>query len=438
MKINISKTINNMLLNRARPGDNGLHRTISLFKAFRAAAKINSFNTRIPKSDRLYLKMAIDYYDRIIRASAQNEFIAAYSLTCPVEIFYAMDIVPFQMETTAWLLAMLTDDTSQMLVSAGEAGLATEICSVHRLVTGVFAMHLLPRPDTVIWTNIPCENTAKSGPLFCKLNKCPGFFLDHPYKNTPEEIEYLESEYKRLISFLENRSGYKLDQRKLAEAVTRSNEQIELYRQISRLRKNIPSPFPSFTFLRAFMIQVLFGGQPGATVYLKTLRDELNGRIIKNKDKDSFERYRLINLNLPPLYFMDPLKNIFREYGAVDVINPFFLEWREGALDPLNPLNSLAVKSYMNPLMRICGSLDPPILDTLKQYVAEYKIDGAINYAHIGCGAFGGASRLVRDTLRQAGVPTLDLSCDITDPTVISAEEMRDQLTRFFELLEDR
>ncbi len=92
----------------------------------------------------------------------------------------------------------------------------------------------------------------------------------------------------------------------------------------------------------------------------------------------------------------------------------------------------------MNPLMRICGSNSQQMLESLKRNVCEYKIDGAINYAHIGCGSFGGVSRLIRDTMKEAGVPMLDLSCDITDPTVTQPEEMREQLERFFEQLEDR
>jgi len=88
--------------------------------------------------------------------------------------------------------------------------------------------------------------------------------------------------------------------------------------------------------------------------------------------------------------------------------------------------------------MGICDPLGRDMLKRLEQYVREYRIDGAINYAHIGCGSFGGVSRLVREALKKAGVPTLDLSCDITDPTVASPEEMREQIVRFVELLEDR
>ena len=438
MKINISKIVSDAIIKNSAADGSGIRKVEALFRAYRVAERINALNPKIPQSDKLYLKLAIDYYARVLRAGKKNGFIAAYSLGCPVEILYAMDIVPFQLEATGWLLAMLTGETGPLLSSAGEAGLATEICSVHRLMTGAFARQLLPPPQAVLWTNIPCENGAKSGALLARLNTCPGFFLDHPYCCAPGETEYLAEEFKKLIAFLEDHSGHKMDYHRLGEAINRSSEQIGLCREISQLRKKVPSPFPSFTYIRVFMINVLFGGQAEATLYLKTLRNEMAVKAKQEARTASHERFRLINMNLPPLYFIGNLKEIFQEYGAVEVANPFFLDWQPGSLDASEPLRSLARKSFMNPLMSICGPLDRAMLDSLKQYVTEYKIDGAINFAHIGCGSYGGASRLLRDNMAQAGVPTLDLSCDITDPTVVSAEEMREQLVRFFEMLEDR
>ena len=186
------------------------------------------------------------------------------------------------------------------------------------------------------------------------------------------------------------------------------------------------------------MLNLLFAGKDEGTTYLEMLLKELTERVRNGKGTVPQERFRLINLNLPPLYFMGSLDKIFAEYGAVEVVNTFFLEWQDGTLDISQPLRSLAKKSLINPLMRVYGINSQQMLDSLKQNVREYRIDGAINYAHIGCASFGGISRLVRDALREEGVPMLDLSCDIIDPTVASPEEMREQLVRFFEQLEDR
>jgi benzoyl-CoA reductase/2-hydroxyglutaryl-CoA dehydratase subunit BcrC/BadD/HgdB len=438
VKIDIAKLMSGAIFNLSNSSGSGLDRSESLFRAYRLGAKINALNPGVPKSDRLYMRMAIDYYARVLSASKKKKFIAAYSLGCPVEILYAMQIVPFQLEATGWLLTMLTGDAGQLLQASSEIGLATEICSVHRLLAGAFWRQMLPRPNAVIWTNIPCENSAKAGPLFASLNECAGFFLDHPYRDAPREEGYLVSELINLISFLEKESGHRLSFSRLTEAINQTKRQIELCQEISELRKKVPSPFPSFTFLRMFMTLLLLGGQTEGTEYLKTLRQELATKARQRKGKAASERFRLIDLNLPPLYFIGSLKTLFQEYGVVEVINPFFLDWRPLDLDASQPLQSLARKSLMNPLMGICDPLGRDTLKRLEQYVREYRIDGAINYAHIGCGSFGGASRLVREALKKAGVPTLDLSCDITDPTVAPPEEMREQIVRFVELLEDR
>jgi hypothetical protein len=205
VKINPSKIVFNTLFNQSKAKGNSAHRNEALLRAYSLAAKINALNPKIPRSDRLYVKAAVDYYSRVLKASRKHDFVAAYSLCCPVEIFHAMGIVPLQLEVTGWVLTMLTGETNRLLTAAGEAGLAPEICSVHRLITGAFAKQLIPRPDAVVWTNVPCENSAKSGPLLAKINHCPDFFLDHPYEQTPEEVQYLVSEFNSLISFLEEK-----------------------------------------------------------------------------------------------------------------------------------------------------------------------------------------------------------------------------------------
>jgi hypothetical protein len=40
-----------------------------------------------------------------------------------------------------------------------------------------------------------------------EINRCPGFFLDHPFESPPLEQEYLVSELKSMIDFLEKQSG---------------------------------------------------------------------------------------------------------------------------------------------------------------------------------------------------------------------------------------
>ena len=161
MKINLSGIISNTLHRRSRTDGIDLNIVESMFKAYRLASMIGSLNPGVPGSDKLFLKISFRYYSRVLQAARKKDFVAAYSLGCPVEILYAMDIVPFQLEATGWLLARLTGHSSQLLSAAGESGLASEICSVHRLMVGAFARGLLPRANAVLWTNMPCEKVPK-------------------------------------------------------------------------------------------------------------------------------------------------------------------------------------------------------------------------------------------------------------------------------------
>jgi hypothetical protein len=80
MKINISKTITDAAFSRAGKNGDGLERVEALFRAYRLAAGINNLNLKTPKSDRLYIKIAVDYYARVLKARRKNGFIIAYSL----------------------------------------------------------------------------------------------------------------------------------------------------------------------------------------------------------------------------------------------------------------------------------------------------------------------------------------------------------------------
>jgi benzoyl-CoA reductase/2-hydroxyglutaryl-CoA dehydratase subunit BcrC/BadD/HgdB len=145
-----------------------------------------------------------------------------------------------------------------------------------------------------------------------------------------------------------------------------------------------------------------------------------------------------MTLFLPPMYLMGFLERISQEYGAVSVTEPFFCNWGDGRLDPKRPLESVARKSYMLPEMRMCGPLDDAALSQIVDSAREYRIDGAIYYADVGCRHTCATIKLFKDELDKLDIPVLTIDCDVVDPTITSEEEISDKLERFFELLEDR
>jgi len=411
----------------------------AIVRACQMLQRMNRANPEARKSDLLYYQMLGDYCSRLLKAKKEGDFIAAHTVFFPTEILYAMDIVPMHTETISWTIALFTGEYADLLSAGAEVGLATEICSAHRGLAGAFYIGTLPRPDVMLWSNLICDNTAKSGELLMALNRCPGFFLDYPFQDTDEQMTYLIGELKAMISFLEEQSGKRLDMDRLSEVVERMDEQVELYREIGKLRKAVPSPFPAQGFLQLLTTYYLFPGQSEATEYLEAVRQELAEMVRAGKGAVPHERFRLMSLFTPPMYLIGFLEKISQEYGAVSVTEPFFTYWGEGRLDPAKPLESVAKRSYMLPeVCSMYGPLTEQRVEDIVDNARQYQVDGAIYYANNGCRHTCATIKLFKDALNEIDVPMLTLDCDVVDPTFNTEEEIRQKLEQFFELLEDR
>ncbi len=410
-----------------------------LVRTSRMLARLNRARPETRKSQSLYYQMLVDYYTRVSTAHQEGKKIASHTVFFPSEILYAMDIVPMHTEMTTWLIALFLKEQAELLEKGAEQGLVPEICSPHRGVAGIFASNSIPRPDAILWSNLICDNTAKSGELMMELSGSPGFFLDNPFRNSPGEIDYLVGELQDMVDFLEEQTGNKMNWNKLSETIERTQHEIELYREISELRKVVPSPMNILGYLELLAADYMYPGQPEATQYLTLLRDELKEMVEKGRGAVNPENFRLMTLFIPPMHLMTSLARLFDERGAVSVVEPLFTLWSEGELDPDNPLRSVAIKSFMMPERRsMYGPLSQQALDDITVCAEQYNTDGAIYWAFMGCRHTCATIKIIKDTLSEIDIPMLTIDCDIVDPTITPEEEVTDKIEQFFELLEDR
>jgi benzoyl-CoA reductase/2-hydroxyglutaryl-CoA dehydratase subunit BcrC/BadD/HgdB len=410
-----------------------------LIRTFRMMARMNRARPEVRPSEILYYQMLAEYYNRIRNAHEEGKLLAAHTVFFPTEILYAMDIVPMHTEMTTWLTALFLREQAELLAKGAELGLAPEICSPHRGVAGIFGLNAIPHPDVILWSNLICDNTAKSGELMMDLSHSPGFFLDNPFQNSPGETRYLVDELKDMVHFLEEKSGRKMDWDRLAEMIVSAKQEIELYREISELRKAVPSPMSISGYLELLSADYMFPGQPEAIQYLTQLREELKTMVKLGKGAVSPERFRLMTLFIPPMHLMSSLVRLFEEQGAVSVVEPLFTRWSEGELDPSRPLESVAMKSFLLPERRsMYGPLQQQAVQDIIDSAEQYKIDGAIYWAFMGCRHTCATIKIIKEALSEIDVPMLTIDCDIVDPTINSEEEIRDKLTQFIEMLEDR
>ncbi len=83
------------------------------------------------------------------------------------------------------------------------------------------------------------------------------------------------------------------------------------------------------------------------------------------------------------------------------------------------------------------GRLDEYCRAVVK-HAQEFNLDGAIWWDQKACRQ-AGVIKIIQDTLeREAGIPMGRIDVDITDPGYVRPDELRTQLSTFFEILESR
>jgi len=412
----------------------GKDRIGSIVKTCRLLSRMN----RARPSDVIYYDLLAAYYERLGRARERNQVVAAHTIFFPHEILLAMDIVPMHCEFTSWLIALFTGDVSDLLAVSAEKRMAQEICSAHRLFYGAMHAGVLPGVDLVTWIDVVCDSSFKSGIHLMEHHGCPGFLVDRPFQQSPVEEGHYLDEIKDLVGFLEERTNRRLNEDRLGEMMRQVDRQINLFREIDELRKNVPSPLPPQDFLKLMTADCLFSGMPGVIDYLVALRDEMAEKVRKGEGWARPERFRIMNIGFPPLRLFNAIDRVSLASGAVSVCDPFLLEWEDGRLDAPTPLENVARKVMMNPVMCSWGPLDRRATDRLVRSAREHKVNGAVMYQQMGCGQLGGIARYMKETLAEIDVPMLQISMDIVDATVAGEEDIRQELERFYEFLADR
>ncbi|NQT48344.1 MAG: 2-hydroxyacyl-CoA dehydratase [Chloroflexi bacterium] len=382
----------------------------------------------------MYYDLVADCFRRVQTARDEGKYLVAHTIFIPTEFFFAMDIVPFYLEGMCEIIARV-NGMEECLSAARSEGFASEICSGHRLVDGTAIKGWTPRPDAFVWSNLVCDLTLKTGDFLSELYDRPGFYLDRPYRYNEDGVQYYVKELEELIGFLENLTGRKMDWDRLKEIMEYSRQATEIFREICELRKSVPSPMRNQHMIEMCLAQLLLSGSPKLVEFYRMVRDEVEGSVERGEGVIPEERHRLLTFFFYPAFVWKLLDAMQNEHGAVIVTEPHLTPWADGEIDPDKPLESLANKAFA---LVDTGPLQP-FLDKVLREAEEYKADGAIYWAHIGCRQTCATMRIIKDALmEQLGIPTLIMDCDLADPTYVSGEQIKDKLEEFFELLDER
>jgi benzoyl-CoA reductase/2-hydroxyglutaryl-CoA dehydratase subunit BcrC/BadD/HgdB len=404
-------------------------------------------------------------YRNAHEAKAQGRKVAYFMVASQYdEILRAMDIVPLPTENYAGLCAAKRD-MDRFLLQAEADGYSQVLCSYARIGLGFDSLRKelggipenapdggMPVPDMMLGSSAVCD------PRF-KWFQAAGRYLDVPTYNIDVVgppayadldrvrdyyIQYQKEQLQGLVGFLEQQTGHKLDRDRLWEAIRLGDEAWRLWYEIDRLRTAVPGPMPTQDHFSVMVAGHFFSGTRVAVDFYQGLYDEVKAKAENKIGVIPEEKYRLLyGGGLPPWHTLW-IFNYFESFGAVFVIENVYRGY-----DPVevparikDPVEYLAWRTFLRFTQRheqARAHSGHPIVEKLREMIADYRIDGVIFHACRSCRATTVGQVHIKNLLGQfTDIPMMQLVSDMVDLRDYSEAHWKAQIGAFIEALAAR
>ncbi|HZK48154.1 MAG TPA: 2-hydroxyacyl-CoA dehydratase family protein [Thermoleophilia bacterium] len=384
------------------------------------------------------------YYDDLFRTASEGRPSAWLNVGVPCEFFYAMDIFPFYPENYGAACGALKI-TPQLSAVSEAHGFSADLCSYVRATLGtVFSGEgpygELPKPTLQVSAMNSCIMIMVWWRAVQRHWEVPTFVVDTPLVRDQSEginLDYVESELRRMVAWVEGQTGRVLDLERLREVVRLSNEGKEIWSEVLDLRRARPCPITAADIFTHMFPMVALRGTPQYVAHLRALRDEIKQRVDEGFAAVEGERYRLLWDNLPPWFDLKLFDDLAAR-GVNFVIDTYTQAWGPrymGPIDEVDPLRSFA--AYMG-----AGFLNVQIgrrYDLLAELVDLYGVDGVVFHSDRSCKPFSLVQVELRRKLQEnLGIPGLLLEGDHNDQTLLDRGRAWSQLESFLEVIDGR
>lgn len=391
-------------------------------------------------------RVVADYYIECSEAKATGKPIGWMPpMNGAIELFYAMDLQPVFPENWSPVCAAfgLTPNNFEI---AEKMGYSRDLCGYLRNITGYVHSDMnnasvplggLPEPDLLLSPGAGCIPVMKIFHILeRRFPRAKVFSADLPQVAVEDiqdhHIQYAEYEMHRLIDFLTEATGRKLDHDRLKEVVILSDQACALWDEIMSYRRYVPTPF-SAAEIGIMFVMVTRQGTAEAVQFLTMVRDEVREKALTGVGVVEEEKIRLFWDNIPLWYNMG-LFNYFEKMGGVVVAETYSAAWSL-RLDTDNPLRALAMKSLMSYPLVSCVSINKRKEMVIKA-CKEYAIDGAILHRNKSCVPITlGQMDIKRALEEELGVPSVIIDADHMDDQNFSVAQFETRVDAFMEML---
>jgi benzoyl-CoA reductase/2-hydroxyglutaryl-CoA dehydratase subunit BcrC/BadD/HgdB len=363
----------------------------------------------------------------------------------PVELLRALGYEVFFPENHGALLGA-SRMANETMSSAHSLGYSPDICSYLTSDIGAhvsgrtplarYGMSGVPRADLLLFNTNQCREVRDWFEFYGREWGVPvvgvtsfrelGEVEDH-------HVDAIVRQLEALVPPLEAVAGRRLDAARLAEAVTRSRTCSELWRDCLRTAAARPAALTFFDGTIQMGPAVVLRGTAEACDYYRHLLDELSGRVAAGAGALERERFRLYWDGMPIWGRLRDLAGLFAQLETSVVASTYCNSWIFEALDPRDPLRSMARAS----LELFIARAEAPKQRYLERMIREFGVDGVIFHDAKTCPNNSNARFGLPQRLRESlGTPVLVLDGDLNDLRCFSDEQARTNIEGFVEQLE--
>jgi benzoyl-CoA reductase/2-hydroxyglutaryl-CoA dehydratase subunit BcrC/BadD/HgdB len=251
---------------------------------------------------------------------------------------------------------------------------------------------------------------------------------------TDAHVESVVRQIEALIPVLEGIAGMRLDDGRLEEAVRLSRECSDLWRACLETATSRPAPLSFFDGTIHMGPAVTMRGLPEACDYYRVFLDELSERVAEGTGAVAGERFRLYWEGMPLWGKLREQSELFAELGTAVVASTYCNSWIADALDPADPLVSMARAS----LELFITRSEPPKEAYIEEMVGLFGADGILFHDTRTCPHNSNARYGMPGRLRERlGIPVLIVEGDQTDLRCYSAEQAKTSIEGFIEQLDE-
>jgi len=389
-------------------------------------------------------KLLTEFYRNAHEGKINGKKVAWCGIRVPVELLYAMDIIPLFPEQFAAMCAA-RKVAVELCERAEAAGYSSELCSYARTVIGhILAGDSIKTPrgglaeaDFYLVTTTTCDTRIKWFEEMARITNKPVRVLEIPYggdyfggEDVIDEkyVEYHAKEIENLIPFLEEQTGNRFKMNKLVEALEKSREAHQLLHKVYELRRKVPCPMGSGDMFSDMFPNMYMAGTQAALDFNRKLYEEVKNRAVNGIGVVEDEKYRLMWGNLP-FWFNLGLFNYFDATGgAVAIETSYYIPV---TVDPKDPFMSMSRKVLSNP--GNCSMY--PFIRLSKKFVEEYKIDGAVLAYNRTCRPLYAIQTGIQKYLEGMGIPVVALESDMADERNYSDAQVKTRLDALIEVV---